>query len=141
MKITAKPCQMLVIDDIMVDHKLDPIRVITENIEPGKGRIIIVCYDSSWVGYWGAMGGRTVEEFFLSCDAGYLSSNLGCSSVLSHSKSNAVYLVRVIVVVQAALLKRADVRVCGNCDTALPEGCGGLFKSDGDHCALNGEVS
>jgi hypothetical protein len=27
--------------------------------------------------------------------------------------------------------------VCGNCDTALPEGCGGIFKDDGDACALN----
>ena len=138
MKLAKKTCQMLVIDDIMGDHKLDPIRVITENFEPGKGRIIIVCYDASWVGYWGAMGGRTVEEFFLSCDAGYLASNLGCSSVLSHSKQNAVYLVRIIVAVQAALRKQAEVRICGNCDTALPEGCGGIFKDNEQHCALNG---
>ena len=29
------------------------------------------------------------------------------------------------------------VRVCYNCDTALPEGCGGLFRDDGAACALN----
>lgn len=27
--------------------------------------------------------------------------------------------------------------VCGNCETALPEGCGGIFKGDGEACALN----
>jgi hypothetical protein len=26
--------------------------------------------------------------------------------------------------------------VCGNCDTALPAGCGGLFRDDGQACAL-----
>lgn len=34
-------------------------------------------------------------------------------------------------------LKQPPPEVCGNCDTALPEGCGGLFKSDGKHCRLN----
>lgn len=27
--------------------------------------------------------------------------------------------------------------VCGNCDTAVPPGCGGIFRDDGEHCALN----
>lgn len=104
MNITTKKCAMLIIDDILsAPHRLDPVRVIIENLEPGKGRIIIVCYDAAWVGFWGAMGGRTVEQFILSCDAGYLSSCLGCSSVLSRSKQNAVYLVRVITAVQEAL--------------------------------------
>ena len=34
-------------------------------------------------------------------------------------------------------LKPPPPVVCGNCDTALPEGCGGLFKDDGKHCRLN----
>ena len=24
--------------------------------------------------------------------------------------------------------------ICSNCDTPLPEGCGGIFKADGEHC-------
>ena len=28
-------------------------------------------------------------------------------------------------------------QICGNCDTALPEGCGGLFRDDGPACSLN----
>lgn len=35
------------------------------------------------------------------------------------------------------VLKQPLPVVCGNCDTALPEGCGGLFKDDGKHCRLN----
>jgi 5'(3')-deoxyribonucleotidase len=27
--------------------------------------------------------------------------------------------------------------ICGNCDTALPRGCGGIFKDDGAACELN----
>ena len=34
-------------------------------------------------------------------------------------------------------LKQPPPLVCGNCDTTLPEGCGGLFKDDGKHCRLN----
>jgi len=29
--------------------------------------------------------------------------------------------------------------VCQNCDTALPEGCSGLFRKDGEACALNAQ--
>jgi hypothetical protein len=28
--------------------------------------------------------------------------------------------------------------ICSNCDTALPKGCGGIFKDDGPGCLLNG---
>lgn len=29
--------------------------------------------------------------------------------------------------------------ICHNCGTAMPEGCGGLFRKDGDECMLNRE--
>lgn len=107
MKLTTKPTTMLLIEDLMQPpHRLDPIRVITENFEPGKGRIIITCYDAAWVGYWGAMGGKTVEQFFTSCDADYLAGNMGCARSLSQSNGNRAYLVRVIRAVQDALIKR-----------------------------------
>jgi hypothetical protein len=36
------------------------------------------------------------------------------------------------------LLAALDPRqVCGNCETRLPEGCGGIFRDDGPACALN----
>lgn len=33
-----------------------------------------------------------------------------------------------------------SARVCGNCETALPIGCGGQFKDDGSACLLNARV-
>lgn len=104
MKITPKNVEMLVIEDL---PRLDPIRVVLENLTPGRGRIIIVCYDAAWVGFWGAMGGRTVQDFFIDCNAGYLVSNLSCASGLSRAKCHKEYLVRVIEAVQEALRERA----------------------------------
>ncbi len=83
--------------------RLDPIRVYLENYEPGKGRITISCSVAAWVGYWGAMGDRTVEKFFIDCDAEYLAGNLGCASALSRASCHRNYLVRVIEAVQQAL--------------------------------------
>ena len=106
MKITTKPCTMLVVDDLLHDRRLDPVRIITENFEPGKGRIILVCYDTAWVGYWGAMGGKTVEEFFMSCDAEYLAGNMGCSGHLRSGDRHRAYLVSVIEAAKEALRSR-----------------------------------
>ncbi|ANQ83663.1 hypothetical protein dqs_0587 [Azoarcus olearius] len=82
---------------------LDPIRVYLENYAPGKGRITISCYDRAWVGYWGAMSGKTVEQFFASCDAEYLRGNLMCGVGLSRGKQHEAYVLRVIQAVQGAL--------------------------------------
>ncbi|ARV17507.1 hypothetical protein AEP_00547 [Curvibacter sp. AEP1-3] len=103
MRITAKPAEMLVIDDL---PRLDPIRVVLENFEPGKGRIIIVCYDAAWVAYWGAMSGKSVQDFFVRSDAGYLASNLMSASTLSRAKNHETYLVRIVAAVQEALRER-----------------------------------
>jgi len=108
MKITSKPLNMIVIEDIMNDHHLDQIRVITENLSPGQGRIIIVCYNASWVGYWGAMSGKTIEQFFTSCDAQYLSCNMTSSSHLRKLKSDSSYLIRIIIAVQQAIRNHAS---------------------------------
>lgn len=83
--------------------RLDPIRVYLEDYDPGKGRITISCYDAAWVGYWGGMGGKTIAQFFTSCDAGYLAGNLGCARSLRQDKNNREYLIRVIEAVQKAL--------------------------------------
>lgn len=37
----------------------------------------------------------------------------------------------------AATPPATEAKVCPNCDTALPEGCGGLFRDDGESCWLN----
>jgi len=56
---------------------LDPVTVIAEDIEPGKGKITIECYGESWTAYWGAMGEtKTISQFFCSCDKHYLAGKL-----------------------------------------------------------------
>lgn len=83
--------------------RLDPIRVYLEDYDPGKGRITISCYDAAWVGYWGAMGGRTIAEFFIDGHAEYLAGNMGSASTLSGRVPARKHLVRVVEAVQQAL--------------------------------------
>ena len=73
MKIVEKLIRHLEISEV---QNLDPIRVTMEDIEPRKGRINIECYGKAWASYWGAMGDRTIAEFFCSCDEHYLAKNL-----------------------------------------------------------------
>jgi hypothetical protein len=56
------------------------------------------------------MSGKSVEQFFIDCDAEYLAGNLGCASSLSRSNGNRAYLIRVIRAVQDALRKRQPKR-------------------------------
>lgn len=55
---------------------LDSISVIVENYKLGHGKIMIECYGRSWAYTWTAMGEHTIEEFFVSCDDGYLTGKL-----------------------------------------------------------------
>jgi hypothetical protein len=98
------PVRHFVISEVKA---LDPVRVYIENYEPGKGRITISCYDAAWVGYWGAMSGDTIEEFFKRNSADYLAGNMGSASTLSRSKQSFQYLIRVIEAVKAALNEEA----------------------------------
>lgn len=78
MKITESTVKMLTITDVAGFP--DPIRVTIDDLEPGRGRITIVCFDATFSAFWGAMGPRekpsTVAEFFCRCDEGYLASSL-----------------------------------------------------------------
>ena len=55
--------------------RLDPVRVMIENIEPGRGLITITCFGRSWNASWGSMGGDTVQEFIKRVSNDYL---IGC---------------------------------------------------------------
>ncbi len=104
MRIENRKVDLMEINDAPA---LDPIRVITENYRPGSGRIIIQCYTRSWTGYWGAMGERSIQQFFVDCDAGYLLGNLttGYCGLMKarEAKHDDAYLLRIIEAVQAAL--------------------------------------
>jgi len=82
---------------------LDPVRATIEDYTEGKAQITITCFNSAWVGYWGAMGERNMREFFTSCDAEYLAPNMAVSDNLKRDKSSYKYLIQVIKAVQAAL--------------------------------------
>ena len=83
-------------------ERLDPITVFTEDYEPGKGRITIVCWGQVWAatGYWGAMSGETIKQFFRASHPDYLLSTLAWNKKLK--KSETAYFLRIIEAVQAA---------------------------------------
>lgn len=56
-------------------ERLDPVRVMIENMEPGKGLLTITCFGKSWNGSWGSMGDDTVQEFVKRVSNDYL---IGC---------------------------------------------------------------
>lgn len=62
---------------VQINHlkSLDPITAIFEDIEEGKGKVIIECFGKSWASYWGAMGGRKITRFFQSEHCEYIA---GC---------------------------------------------------------------
>jgi hypothetical protein len=86
-------------------HNLDPVRVITENYNPGQGRIVIQCWDRAWAAAWMGMGGCTIEEFFIDCTWDYLFGNLtnGLHGLRQDAKKrDKEYLRRIIEAVQSA---------------------------------------
>jgi hypothetical protein len=83
----------------------DPIRVITENYGPGKGRIIIQCWDRAWCGAWFAMSGKSIEAFFAEAGWDYILGNLTCGlhgMRKDAKKSDEPWLRRIIEAVQVA---------------------------------------
>jgi hypothetical protein len=55
---------------------LDPITVFLDDMGQGRGRITISCYTKAWTAYWGAMGERTLAQFFMDASTEYLAENL-----------------------------------------------------------------
>lgn len=74
MSITVKKMNVLAFT-VTGAERLDPVRVMIENIEPGKGLLTIACFGESWNSYWGGMGGGTVQEFIKRVSNDYL---IGC---------------------------------------------------------------
>lgn len=69
MKIETMDVLAFTITDV---ERLDPVRVMIENYEPGKGRITITCFGKAWTGAWSAMGGDTVQAFIKRVSNEYL---------------------------------------------------------------------
>lgn len=102
MKITQSTARMLTIEAPGVDQ----IDVFIVNYAPGKGRITLRCWDRAWTAAWFAMGGESVERFFVGCGTDYIASNMMCGLGglrVAEAKREQVYLERIIAAVQVAL--------------------------------------
>lgn len=69
MKIEKRQTETYLLSDL---DALDPVTVSVTNYELGRGKITIECYGKSWSTYWGGMGERTIQQFFLRCDNPYI---------------------------------------------------------------------
>lgn len=78
--------------------------------------------------------GISVRDYFASAAMQGLVASLGEDTDLDKPKS-ATWCYEVA---DAMLVARSraggPAEICGNCDSPLPRGCGGLFKSDGAAC-------
>ncbi len=50
--------------------------VFVMNYKPGAGKIVIECFGKAWAYYWGGMSGKTLQQFFITCDNGYILNKL-----------------------------------------------------------------
>lgn len=86
---------------------LDPVYAYFDDIGPGQGRVILVCWDMAYTAYWGAIGERTVKEFFAGCGVDYIMGNL----MGRHYKQGAVdqgYLKKIVQSVHDHLNEKAE---------------------------------
>lgn len=89
--------------------KLDPITVFLQDLEPGKGRMVVECWCTSWAAYWGAMGECQVREFVLDAHADYIATRMKPQD-RKHLKRDEAYLLRIIKAVKQAMRDGAGVK-------------------------------
>ena len=148
MKIERGQATMLAIIDA---PGLDPIDVFIINYAPGKGRMIIRCWDRAWTCAWFAMSATTIEQFFVKADCDYIISNLvyGLHGLRKDAKkSDEKYLHKIVGAVQAALrgqevaLTRCAAGRDGECaHKACPQLRDNEPRMSGRHCPLDQEGS
>src|SRR5690606_2139486 len=73
MNLRRTTIEKLVFTDI---PSLDPVTVMIDDIDVGRGSITICCYGEAWTAYVGAMGNQRIVEFFCGADADYLAGKL-----------------------------------------------------------------
>lgn len=92
-----KAGEVLVVD-IPRSESLDPITLFLQNYGSGAGRVVIACYDRSWLASWGAMG-TDVVEFIANIDPGYLEAVMVRGIGRRQSKLEEAYALRVATAV------------------------------------------
>jgi hypothetical protein len=89
--------------DVPSTPSLDRIEVFWRNYQLGKGSVTLTCYGSAWTAYFGAMGERTIQQFFAEAGTDYLTNKLGISPQLKQRKQDGDYLMRIINAVKSRL--------------------------------------
>ncbi len=92
--------------DITDAPGLDRIKVISEDMAPGKGQITIICFGECWTFYWGGMGDNSVRRFFLSVGDDYILSKVTAPRGLmnkTRTRQHEDYLRRIIWAVKDAI--------------------------------------
>jgi len=80
---------------------LDAITVFFQDIEPGKGRIVVECFGEAWSAYFNAMGAEnTIREFVMGAGGDYLTNKL---SRPFQTKRTDKYLRRLVDALKASL--------------------------------------
>jgi hypothetical protein len=94
-------------DYISAIKGVDPIHVFWQNVGEGQGYATIICYGSAWTVYFGAMGGRTIQRFFLDADVDYLVTKLHAPTLKDGKKYDA-YLTRIVAAIKESLKEVAE---------------------------------
>lgn len=117
--------------------RLDPIRVLIEDLGPNSGRLMIGCYGESWENYWGGCGKEGIRAFLQNADAEYLANRLLPGGAPAQKRG---YLIRIVQAVKDSLaLLPADGRMFSR---QCPGGCThtGPEHNAFDHGLLSGEI-
>ena len=82
---------------------LDAIHVFWVDDVRGRGYVTIICYGAAWTAYFGAMGDRTIRQFFAEVDVDYLVNKMGIGPHLKQTKRDNAYLAKIIKAVKVAI--------------------------------------
>jgi hypothetical protein len=80
---------------------LDSFRVHLQDIEEGKGRVLIECFSKAWACYWPAMGKRSIKDFLIMADTDYIEGAF--HSGMNPTKHERYYLKRIVIAMKEAL--------------------------------------
>lgn len=97
MKVTSVTSETIRIDEA---PGLDPIHVFWMNTGEGEGYATIICYGEAWTVYFGAMLGRTIQQFFASADVDYIVNKLSHRRNLKEGKKYEAYLSKIVLAVK-----------------------------------------
>jgi hypothetical protein len=86
---------------------LDPVYVYWEDFGEGRGRATITCYGEAWTGYWGAMAGKTIKEFFLYADIDYIVTRIQGAQFQKRTPGHMTCLKRIVRAVKEAIKEAA----------------------------------